>query len=134
LRDLRRLATGHVRWTAEDWESLIYGRLAALPDVAEPLLRMRLLAALSVGTEIIQLRHFASSFGLGSDLDATLEALARGNSEITTTRLAQLDDHLASLPANWPETSVALRARGSILAISEALIQHASYFDAGARW
>ncbi|MGA2257869.1 MAG: FUSC family protein [Thermoguttaceae bacterium] len=132
LRDLRRLATGHVRWTAEDWESHIYGRLAALPDVAEPLLRMRLLAALSVGTEIIQLRHFASSFGLGSDLDATLEALARGNSEITTTGLAQLDDHLASLPANWPETSVALRARGSILAISQTLTQHASYFDAGA--
>jgi hypothetical protein len=94
---------------------------------------MEVVAAISVGTEIIQLRYFASTVGLGSDLDATLKALARGNSEIATTRLAQLDDHLASLPANWPETSVALRARGSILAISEALIQHASYFDAGAR-
>jgi hypothetical protein len=30
------------------------------------------------------------------------------------------------------EASLALQARGSILAISEALIEHASYFDAGA--
>jgi uncharacterized membrane protein YccC len=72
LRDLRRLAKGRVSWTAEDREGRLYGRLAALPDAAEPLQRSQLVAALAVGTEIIQLRHFASSFGLGSDLDAAL--------------------------------------------------------------
>jgi uncharacterized membrane protein YccC len=131
LRDLRRLAIGPV-WTADDWEGRIYGRLAALPDAAEPLQRSQLVAASSVGTEIIQLRHIATRLGLGSDLDAALEALAQGNSAIATTGLARLDDRLASCPGAGSEESFALQARGSILAISEALIEHASYFDAGA--
>jgi hypothetical protein len=129
LRDLPRLAKGRVPWTADDWAGRIYGRLAALPDAAEPLQRSQLLAALSVGTEIIQLRHIATRLGLGLDLDVALEALARGNSAIATTQLARLDDRLASLPGAGSEASLALQARGSILAISEALIEHASYFD-----
>jgi hypothetical protein len=35
----------------------MYGRLSVLPDRAEPLQRSQLLAALSVGTKIIQLRR-----------------------------------------------------------------------------
>jgi uncharacterized membrane protein YccC len=132
LRDLRRLATGPALWTADDWEGRICGRLAALPDAAEPLQRSQLMAASSVGTEIIQLRHMAHRLGLDSDLDAALAAIAQGSSAIATARLARLDDRLASLPCAGSEASLALQARGSILAISEALIQHASYFDAGA--
>ena len=64
LRDLRRLATARLRPTSEDWDGRMYGRLAALPDQAEPLQRARLLAALSVGSEIIQLRHVAPSLGV----------------------------------------------------------------------
>ena len=89
LRDLRRLATGPIPRAPGDWEGRMYGRLAALPDAAEPLQRSQLLAGLAVGTEIIQLRHFASSLGLGADLDLALEALARGNSAIAITRLAR---------------------------------------------
>jgi hypothetical protein len=44
---------------SEEWDGRMYGRFAALPDQAEPLQRSRLLAALSVGTAIIQLRHMA---------------------------------------------------------------------------
>jgi uncharacterized membrane protein YccC len=131
LRDLRRLATGRIPWMTDDWEGRIYGRLAVLPDAAEPLQRSQLLAASSLGTEIIQLRHIATRLGLGSDL-AALEALAQGNSAIATAWLARLDDRLASLPGAGSGASLALQARGSILAISEALIEHASYFDAGA--
>jgi Fusaric acid resistance protein family len=36
------------------------------------------------------------------------------------------------VPTPGRGASLALQARGSILAISEALIEHASYFDAGA--
>ena len=132
LRDLRRLATGPIPRAPGDWEGRICGRLAALPDAAEPLQRSQLMAALAVGSEIIQLRHIATRLGLGSDLDAALEALARGNSAIATTRLSRLDDRLASLSGAGSDASLALQARGSILAISEALIEHASYFDAGA--
>jgi uncharacterized membrane protein YccC len=129
LRDLRRLATGHIPWTLEDWESRINGRLVALPDAAEPVQFSQLLVAQFVGTEIIRLRPIAFSLGLGSDLGAALEALARGSSAIASTQLARLDGRLASVAG--PEPSLALQARGSILAISEALNQHAVYFDAG---
>jgi uncharacterized membrane protein YccC len=132
LRDLRRLATGRIPWAADDWEGRIYGRLSAMPDAAEPLQRSQLIAALALGTEIIQLRHIVPRLGLGTDLSAALEALARGNGAIATTRLARLDDRLASLPDAGSEASLALQARGSILAISEALIAHAAYFNAGA--
>ena len=75
LRDLRRLATGPIPRAPGDWEGRMYGRLAVLPDAAEPLQRSQLLAALAVGSEIIQLRHIASTLGLGSDLDLALEAV-----------------------------------------------------------
>ena len=132
LRDLRRLATGAVARTSDAWEGRVYGRLAALPDQAEPLRRSQLVAALSVGSEIIRLRRISRQLGLDSDLDAALAALAQGNSAVATARLARLDHFVAARPGAGPETQLALRARSNILAISEALMQHASYFDAGA--
>jgi uncharacterized membrane protein YccC len=127
LRDLRRFATGPIPWAPEDWEDRMYGRFSALPDEAQPLQRSQLLAALSVGTEIIQLRRIARRLDSGAELDTALEAAARGDSAIATTHLARLDEVLAARPG-----AAALRARGSILAMSEALTQHAAYFDAGA--
>ena len=61
LRDLRRIATGCIPWKADDWEGRIYGRLAALPDAAEPLQRSQFLAALSVGTDVIDKNFFQQS-------------------------------------------------------------------------
>ena len=129
LRDLRRLATGHIPRAPGDWEGRIYGRLAALPDSAEPLQRSQLLAALTVGNGIIQLRYIASRLRLGSDLGAALEALAQGNSAIATTWLARLADRLTDRPDTEADGSLALQARGSILAISEALNEHFSYLE-----
>src|SRR5205814_3741985 len=80
LRDLRRLATGPLPRTPADWEGHMYGRLSALPDSAEPLQRAQLLAALSVGTKIIQLRRITQRLNLQSELDAALESIVRGDS------------------------------------------------------
>jgi uncharacterized membrane protein YccC len=132
LRDLRRLATGRLSRMPDDWQDRVFSRLSVLPDAAEPLQRAQLVAALSVGTEIIQLRRIARRLDLGSDLDAALEAVARGSSALATAHLARLDHVLMSLPGAGPGAPTALRARGSILAMSEALTQHAAYFDAGA--
>jgi uncharacterized membrane protein YccC len=126
LRDLHHLARGRIPRSPEDWEGRIYGRLAALPNAAQPVQRAQMLAALSVGTEIIRLRRIARRMDLRSDLDAALEALWRGNTALTTTRLDGLDDALASRP-----DTEALRARSSILAMTETLTQHAAYFEAG---
>jgi hypothetical protein len=103
----------------------MYGRLSALPDRAEPLQRAQLLAALSVGTKIIQLRRVTQRLNLQSELDAALESIAWGDSAAAVSRLAAFDKTLATRPG-----AAVLRARGRILAMSEALGQHAVYFDA----
>jgi uncharacterized membrane protein YccC len=133
LRDLRRLAIDPLLPRAEDWEGRMYGRLEALPDQAEPLQRGRLLAALSVGTEIIHLRHAAPRLGAAATLDAALADFAQGNSAMAIARLQQLDRRLAFMPDAGPQPGSALRARGRLLVISEALAEHGSYFDTGAR-
>ena len=102
----------------------MYGRLSALPDQAEPLQRAEMLAAFSVGTEIIQLRRIARRMHLGSELDAALAALRQGDIALATAHLDRLDDALAARPG-----TPALRARGSILAMTEVLTQHAAYFE-----
>jgi uncharacterized membrane protein YccC len=127
LRDLRRFATSPIPRTPDDWEGRMYGRFAALPDQAQPLQRSLLLAAFAVGTQIIQLRRIARRLDLATALDGALEALAQGQSAIATAHLASVNQVLAARPGATP---AALRARGLILAISEALTQHASYFDA----
>jgi hypothetical protein len=130
LRDLRRLALAPLVPTSEDWEGQMYGRLAALPDQAEPLQRSRLLSALSVGNAIIHLRHIAPHLGAAAELDAVLAAFARGKSAITIAQLDQLDHRLAGSDTGQ-QTAMALRARGRLLVISEALAEHRSYFDTG---
>jgi uncharacterized membrane protein YccC len=132
LRDLRRVAVAPSLPQADEWEERIYGRLAALPDQAAPLQRAQLLAALSVGSEIIQLRHLAARAGAAVALDVALAAFAQGNSAVAIARLHQLDRQLASAPDAGADESTALRGCARILVICEALSEHASYFDGGA--
>jgi hypothetical protein len=87
------------------------------------------MAALSVGTEIIRLRRIAHRFDQDVELGAALDAVAKGDSSAAAERLARLDQRLAALPDTRPGARARLRARSSILAISEALAQHAAYFD-----
>ena len=130
LRDLRRLATEPGLRMSDDWEGHVFSRLRVLPDNAQPLQRAQLMAALSVGIEIIHLYRFGRRLGLGANIRAPFVALAKGNSATATERLGLIDDHLASRLSAEPD---AMQARASILAVSEALIQHASYFDRGAQ-
>jgi len=129
LRDLRCLATGR-RFV--DWEGRIHGRLSAMPEAATPLQRAQLLAALSVGTETIRLRETTRELAVGADLDPAFAAVAQGDSADAIAQLARVDAALADRVAGGPTAQAILRARGSILALSEALTQHAEYFDAGA--
>jgi uncharacterized membrane protein YccC len=126
VRDLRRLAGNRIWRAPEAWEDHMYGRLLALPDEAQPLQRAQILAALSVATEIIQLRYITSRMDLGTELNAALEALGRGDVGLATACFGRLDDALSARP-----DTAALRARGSILAMTEVLTQHAAYFEAG---
>ena len=130
LRDLRRLATGR---SQPDWEGHLNGRLSAMPNEATPLQRAQLMAALSVGSEIIHLQHVAHDLGLAPKLDAALAALAEGHSTQTITQLTRLDDALATDAVGGPVTNAVLRVRASIVVLSEVLARHGAYFDAEAR-
>jgi uncharacterized membrane protein YccC len=131
LRDLRHLATDPARWTREDWEERMHTRIAALPDAAEPLQRAQIMTALSVGIEIINLRRIAPQLGLDAELDAALAALAQGHSAAATARFAALDRRLAALAESGSQAFLALRTRAMVLLVSDALVQHGAYFDAG---
>jgi uncharacterized membrane protein YccC len=131
LRDLRRLAVDPARWTREDWEERMHTRIAVLPDAAEPLQRAQIMTALSVGIEIINLRRIAPQFGLDAELDAALAALAQGRSAAATARFAALDRRLAALAESGSQAFLALRTRAMVLLVSDALVQHGAYFDAG---
>ena len=109
----------------------MYSRLAALPDSAEPLQRAQLHAALSVGSDVIQLRGMSSAITREPELDAALAALARGNSTMARMRLARLDHWLAS--PEGAEHDLTLRARARIFSLSEALAQYGNYFDSEVR-
>ena len=124
-RDLRRLARGSTPRSPDAWEGRVFSRLSVLPNSAAPLQRSQLVAALSVGSEIIRLRHICRRLDLGSGLDEALKALAGGNSAAAVAKLANLDDALTARPG-----TAILRARAGLLAISEALTEHPSYFNA----
>ena len=132
LRDLRRLVIARVMPASDDWASRVYGRLSALPEAAEPLQRAQLVAALTVGTAVIHLRRVCPRFGADAELGAALAALAQGRGATAIACLAKLDERLALRSDGAAEPAEILRARARILAISEALAQHAVYFDADA--
>ena len=129
--DLRRLASATLP-PRLDWSGRMIGRLAAVPDQAEPLQRARLLAALSVGNEIIQFRDLAPGLGITKEVATALEALAQGNSATAVAQLRELDRRLACDTDAEPEAAIALRMRARIGVISEALSEHRTYFDTGA--
>jgi uncharacterized membrane protein YccC len=131
LRDLRWLAAGPIPRTADDWRDVVGSRLSVLPEAAEPLQRAQLLAALSMGTEIVRIRRIACRLGFTSLVGDALEALAQGRGRSAIARLAVLDEALASRSGDAPGAARAMRARGSILVVSEALSEHAEYFDSG---
>jgi hypothetical protein len=115
-----------------DWEGRMHSRLAALPDEAEPPQRARFVAALTVGIEIIHLRRIARQLGSSSELETAPQAFALGNSPVAIVGLAEFDRRLASLAESNQQGPLLVRARGRILAISDAIVQHGDYFDEGA--
>jgi uncharacterized membrane protein YccC len=132
LRDLRRLAVAAAPPLAEAWTGRCYGRFAALPEQATSEQRAWLVAALSVGVEIVRLRHWSATPDTNRDLDRACAAIARGDIANAIEDLARLDRRLAAPAGDNMAASEALRARAGLLAIREALAQYSSYFDAAA--
>ena len=73
----------------------------------------------------------ATHLGTIAELDAALNDVALGHSTKAIAKLRQFDDWLASPRETGTEATMALRGRGRILIISEAIAEHGHYFDAG---
>jgi uncharacterized membrane protein YccC len=131
LRDVRHLARGR-RWQRlDDWAERMFARIQVLPDTAQPLQRAQLAAALSLGAGILRLRRFTRRLDASLNIEEPLRAIADGNCELATAGLARIDADLASRTVGTPDRRL-LRARGSILVLSDLLTQYAAYFGAGA--
>jgi len=131
LRDLRRMTEGPLPRRPDAWQGRIYARLAVFPDSAEPLQRARIVAALSAGTEMIRLDRLIMRLSLGTSLSPALMELAQGRSTLASAKLAHLEATLSGRSCADRTSRLTSHARGSALALSEVLTQHAAYFDAG---
>ena len=128
IRDLRRLAAGRRRWTFMQWQGRMYSRLAELPPDCEPVQRSRLAAALTVGVQVIRLRHLALDRRIGAEISDILDALAAGDLPRLQHTLTELDKEIASIPGEQPGMRGRMRARAMLLAISEAVDRQGDYF------
>ena len=130
LRDFRSLCCPDADTSRGDWESLMYGRLAAIPDAATPQQRSEILAALSLGLALIRLRRALRSFPPNSELHAALAALAHGDVAVARHGLQRVDMALARR-ASALGRATADRTRGLLKVIDDGLAQHATYFSGG---
>ncbi len=125
LRDLRRMAAGRRRLSAEAWESRVYARLIALPEAVDPAYGLRLVAALSVGLQVIRLKNLPDRPDrLGQDIDETLRALAAGDRSAMMAGLDRVDRAAAALATD----RVTLRIRTAIQVIRDVMPRHGGDF------
>lgn len=126
VRDLRRLAVRR-RWVSRaDWTSLISCRLAAMPATATREQLAQLVAALSSGEAVIQLRDSRRTF-VGTDhLDCALAALGGGNIPATRYWLAKFVAVLSEGEASG--SLAALRGQAAASVVADALASHSAFF------
>jgi uncharacterized membrane protein YccC len=129
LHDFQQLAVRTPVPGAESWIGKTAGRLSALPDQARLVQFAVLGTALSAGAELIRLRRLASRFGFSALLNASLGAIAHGQSQLAINRLAEADTELSQPGNNQASADIRIEARAKISLLSEALSRHGAYFD-----
>ena len=125
LRDLRRIAAGRRRLSAEAWESRVYARLIALPEDIDPAYGLRLVAAFSVGLQVIRLKTLPDQPGrVGQDIGESLHALAAGDRSAMMAGLDRLDRDAAA----GGNDRVTLRIRTAVQVIRDVMPRHGADF------
>lgn len=125
LRDLRRMAAGRRRLSAEAWENHVYARLIALPEDVDPAYGLRLVAALSVGLQVIRLRDLSDQPGrLGQDIGESLRALAAGDGFAMMAGFDRVDREAAAAAND----RLTLRIRTAVQVIRDVMPRHGGDF------
>jgi uncharacterized membrane protein YccC len=128
LRDLRRLAAGRWRPSADVWELRLYDRTIALPHDATPLQRGQLVTALGVGLAILPLRALAAATGEQEGVQRMLSALAAGDLDHVRASAAEIADCVAPQAGADGEFEVQ-RFCACVRQIEEALSSHPEFFS-----
>ena len=132
LRDLRRLAIAPVLPRSEDWEGRMLWSARGIAGSSRAVA-----ACATAGGAVGRHRdHPASPDGStpwgGHGARRRARGLRAGKQRDRNRAAASTRSSPRLQSRRQPETAIALRARGRILVISEALSDHSSYFDAGA--
>lgn len=127
LAELWRYLTRPQPASRTTWEARMYRRLAAMPAGAEPVEGGRLVAALTVGCRVLQLRRLAAGTRMSGDLQGCFHDVARGLLSHAFSGFAAIDRMLAvsPLPAGAAAT---MQARAALQGLVEALDAHPVYF------
>ena len=129
LRDLRALALRRRAMpTLDGWRRRILLRLVAVPDGTDLEHGAAIMAALSIGRQIIRLRRYAGVRGLDGEVSAALARLAAGDLDGLHRGLDRLDARLAEDGPAYHGRLARQRARTAVLVIREALTDHGAYF------
>jgi uncharacterized membrane protein YccC len=124
--DLRRLAV-RGRWLSRaDWTSLISCRLAAMPTTATQEQLAQLVATLSCGEAVIQLRDWRRTFVGLDHLDCAFAALSAANIPGTRYWLAKFVAKLSE--SETSRSLAALRGQAAASVITDALAHHPAIF------
>ena len=134
LRDFRGLMARPGRWSGDGWRSRIYGRVLVLPPDAEPVDGSRLLAALTIGLQVIDLDRAIRLAGEGTGLlGAARHALRRGDVAAAEVHLKGLEDAVEGWGPAMGDRAERLRSQAAAREIAETLRTYADYFGAGPR-
>ena len=127
LVELRRHLTAPRPANRASWDARVYRRLAAMPDEAEPTERGRLVAALAVGREVLQLRRLAAGTPMSQELQGCFLDVAEGRLPLAFSGFSAIDRWLAAAPLPSGATAT-MQARAALQALAEALDAHPVYF------
>ena len=131
LRDLRRLARRPTRWTTDQWRSRIYARLTALPPDAKPADGSCLLAALTIGLQVLALHDACKQTGRETALEQMfLVNLRHGRVEDARETLGLLKEAIGHWPTADATETRRLRWQVAAREISDVLKDYGGYFGA----
>jgi uncharacterized membrane protein YccC len=126
LRDLRRLAIRRKVSESSAWIGLLSRRLEAMPRQATLEEIARLVAVLSIGEAVINLRRSRACSHGNMELDRALAYLAAGNLSETRRELTCFIEEQPEGPAR--EALAGMRARAAAKIIMRALAQRSQFF------
>ncbi len=126
VRDLRAMAAGRSHLTPDLWQHRVYARLVALPEDVDPIFGSRLVAALSMGLQVLRVRSLAKADAVGEALRDSLDRLAAGDVDGMLAGLDGVDAALRSADDGDLRMPTALRV------IRDVVRQHRHEFAGAA--